>query len=85
MDFLDYLPDAPSFPCDVERDFANQNRIKFNIIGAFIPACDGKGRYMPLQTNLTSGDKWCVDPTTGHEVVRTRVAKGETIDCDNSE
>jgi hypothetical protein len=74
---------TPSFPCDVERDFANQNRIKFNIIGAFLPACDGKGLYMALQTNTTSGDKWCVDPTTGHEIVRTRVAKGETIDCDN--
>lgn len=77
--------DLPKFDCETERDFANSERIKYNIIGAFIPSCEENGvAYKALQYNASSGERWCVDPVTGHEILLTRKKKGEPIpDCTN--
>ncbi|XP_055343953.1 equistatin-like [Paramacrobiotus metropolitanus] len=36
--------------------------------GTYIPACDSDGKYSERQFSASSGQSWCVDKETGHQI-----------------
>lgn len=48
--------------------------------GVFVPDCDSKGSYNPIQCLKSEGPCWCVDKN-GKEVSGTRNENGKPVDC----
>ena len=66
----------------MELDFATQRNMYSHLEKVFLPLCDERGNYLPLQTQGTDGNKWCVDISTGSEIVGTRVrVNGPDPEC----
>ncbi|KAK1804631.1 hypothetical protein P4O66_020623 [Electrophorus voltai] len=79
---LQLVSSAPSerrkTKCEQERD----NVMVKHMIGAFIPQCDEKGHYRPLQCHPSTGYCWCVD-CMGREIAGTNTPPGtKTPNCE---
>ncbi|XP_045556577.1 equistatin-like [Salmo salar] len=62
-------------PCERARYAATHGPI-----GAYIPTCDGAGRYTPKQCSGSTGYCWCVT-TTGQKIQGTETPPGTAINC----
>ncbi|XP_076838351.1 saxiphilin-like isoform X2 [Brachyhypopomus gauderio] len=61
----------PKTKCEQER----QTALNKHLIGAFIPQCDEKGNYTPLQCHASTGYCWCVD-SMGQKIEGTNKPPG---------
>ena len=68
----------PKNPCLVEKDFATQRKHSLHFSAVFVPECDMAGNYKPLQQYGSTGERWCVVPTTGKLVDGTKRKPGES-------
>ncbi|KAJ8248388.1 hypothetical protein GJAV_G00241500 [Gymnothorax javanicus] len=52
--------------------------------GQYVPTCDGRGAYEPMQCHASIGQCWCVD-RNGGEIPGTRTRPGSTPMCIDAE
>jgi len=68
--------------CQQHRDSLQESLRMYRGLEAFVPQCDEKGQYKPLQCLGTTGHCWCVD-RRGQERVGTRTMPGTVhANCD---
>ncbi|XP_067239526.1 nidogen-2 isoform X2 [Chanodichthys erythropterus] len=83
--FLCQSPQKPKPPltvCQKHRDSLQESLSIYQGLEAFIPQCDEKGQYKPLQCLGTTGHCWCVD-SRGQERLGTRTMPGPVhANCD---
>ncbi|XP_058612238.1 nidogen-2 [Onychostoma macrolepis] len=83
--FLCQPPQKPKPPltvCQQHRESLQESLSIYPGLEAFIPQCDEKGQYKPLQCLGTTGHCWCVD-SRGQERVGTRTMPGTAhANCD---
>ncbi|XP_048064439.1 nidogen-2 [Megalobrama amblycephala] len=83
--FLCQPPQKPKPPltvCQQHRDSLQESLSIYQGLEAFIPQCDEKGQYKPLQCLGTTGHCWCVD-SRGQERLGTRTMPGTVhANCD---
>ncbi|XP_077370479.1 uncharacterized protein nid2a [Festucalex cinctus] len=79
-------PEQPKSQCEQHRDSVQTISPEgYPLVGAFVPQCDSKGHYIPLQCHGSTGHCWCVD-SQGQERLGTRTPPGTTpTDCDKRE
>uniref|UniRef100_A0A8C1Y9A9 Thyroglobulin type-1 domain-containing protein n=1 Tax=Cyprinus carpio TaxID=7962 RepID=A0A8C1Y9A9_CYPCA len=65
----------PLTVCQHHRESLQESLSIYPGLEAFIPQCDEKGQYKPLQCLGTTRRCWCVD-STGQERVGTRTMPG---------
>ena len=63
---------AVKTPC--QQDFERENRP--NWVGNYVPQCDERGEYKPLQVHGRTGSSWCVD-RNGKELPNTRRTRNQ--------
>ncbi|CAK6974717.1 ladderlectin-like [Scomber scombrus] len=51
-------------------------RQSINLIGGYVPQCDGNGNFLPQQCSGSTGYCWCVDDINGVEIQHTRTPPG---------
>lgn len=49
-------------------------------VGQYIPTCDHRGNYEPMQCHASTGQCWCVYPD-GQEIAGTRTGPGSRPPC----
>lgn len=75
-------PKPPLTVCQQHKESLQESLSIYPGLEAFIPQCDEKGQYKPLQCLGTSGHCWCVDGR-GQERVGTRTMPGSAhANCD---
>ncbi|XP_047211324.1 nidogen-2 isoform X2 [Girardinichthys multiradiatus] len=79
-------PERPKTHCEHHRDRVHTTSSDGRpLTGAYVPQCDEKGQYRPLQCHSSTGYCWCVD-SRGAERPGTRTLPGTPpIDCDKPE
>jgi len=69
--------------CQQKRESALIKQNIDGLRGVYIPECTATGEYEPKQCHLSTGYCWCVDPTTGKEILGTRKSRLEgEVTCD---
>ncbi|XP_070400305.1 nidogen-2 isoform X2 [Nothobranchius furzeri] len=68
--------ERPKTSCEQHKERAEATSSEgYPIAGAYVPQCDAKGQYIPLQCFGSTGHCWCVDPS-GQERPGTRTPPG---------
>ncbi|XP_073790160.1 nidogen-2 isoform X1 [Danio rerio] len=68
--------------CQQHRNSLQESMSMYPALEAFVPKCDDKGQYKPLQCLGSTGHCWCVD-SRGQERVGTRTMPGTAhANCD---
>nr|XP_015206360.1 PREDICTED: nidogen-2 [Lepisosteus oculatus] len=82
VDCMTATSERPRTQCEQHRDGLLSSLATTPIRGAFVPQCDERGSYRPLQCHSSTEYCWCVD-SNGQERAGTRTPPGTALpDCD---